>query len=335
MKVGIIGITGYTGQELIKILDTHPGFELVELGARLTETTPVGEVLPAFRHMDYKITPIKAPSDIPLAAEAYFLALPHSTAMEYAHYLTEKDKIVIDLSADFRFPDTALYKKHYGVHHFPELNDRAVYGLPELFRDKIKQSRLVANPGCYPTGIILGAYPLTRRGLVDSLIADSKSGVSGAGHHPKAANVFCAVNENLKAYKINEHRHQPEIKTILNTVSPQAIERCLFSPHLVPMNRGIFSTLYISLNQPASLQDVQEMYTEDYKNEPFIRLVSRDQDVETRSVAHTNFCDIKILANEWTVIILTAIDNLGKGAATQAVHNLNIIASIPETTGLL
>ncbi len=335
MKVGVIGITGYTGQELVRILDRHPHFNLIELGARVEKVTPLRNIVPAFRHTQYNVVPVKAPEDIPLAAEAYFLALPHSTAMEYANYLIQKGKIVIDLSADFRFPDTGVYEHHYGHHPFKELNKKAVYGLSEINRNQIKDARLIANPGCYPTSILLGAYPLARRGLITSLIADSKSGLTGAGHNPKPANIYCAVNENFKAYNINRHRHQPEIETMINQFSPEPVEHLVFAPHLVPMNRGIFSTLYITLKQEVTREILREMYLEEYEKEPFIRLIPDSEDVETQAVAYSNFCDLKVISTGWTVIVLSAIDNLGKGAASQAVHNLNIICGIPEPTGLL
>lgn len=334
MKVGIIGITGYTGQELIRILDRHPVFDIVELGARVKELTPLAAIAPSFRHTSYSVHPVHKPHDIPLAADAYFLALPHCTAMEYACYLSENGKIIIDLSADFRFLQTETYEQYYSKHLYPELNTKAVYGMPEIFRDKIKNASLVANPGCYPTSIILGAHPLAKRGLVTRLLADSKSGVSGAGHNPQPGNVFCSVNENFKAYKINSHRHQPEIADILNHISPCPLNDLIFVPHLVPMNRGIFSTLYISLNEALSTETVREIYREDYAGEPFIRIVSDNKEVETGAVLYSNFCDLKMICSGKTAIVLSAIDNLGKGASSQAIHNLNIIAGIPESTGI-
>lgn len=336
MKAGIIGVTGYTGQELIQILDKHPNIELVELGARVEQTCGLKKIAPQLRHLPYQVHPVFKPEDIELIADAYILALPHQTAMEYAKYLTDNDKIVIDLSADFRFQDHQLYEKHYVPHLYPELNKTAVYGLPELFAKEIEQAKLIANPGCYPTSILLGGSPLIRRGLSTSIISDSKSGVSGAGYKPKSGNIYCFTNESMHAYNIGKHRHEPEIKEVFDSIAPMREIDVTFAPHLVPMDRGMLSTLYIQLLSPLKEDIVRSYYEEDYADKPFIRLMDPGESARTKNVIHSNFCDIGIFQpNDNLVVITSAIDNLGKGASSQAVHNLNLVAGFKETAGLL
>jgi len=335
MKVGIIGVNGYTGQTLLKILHSHPVFEITELTARVESEIHIREISQEFYHYDYYVYPVFKPEDIKLNADAYFLALPHKTAMEYAKFLYDNGKIIIDLSADFRFSNLKLYEKYYVKHLYPELSRKSVYGLPELFRSEIAKARLIGNPGCYPTGIILGVYPLLKNTHVIKIIADSKSGTSGAGYKPSISNVFCNVNENFKAYKIGTHRHQPEIKEVLEKVSNKKVD-LIFVPHLVPMDRGILSTIYIELEKDLTIDEIYEMYNVEYSNEPFIRIYDSSHLVATKNVAFTNFCDMGIYkVAPANVIIITAIDNLYKGASSQAVQNLNIIAGIDEITGLL
>jgi len=272
-------------------------------------------------------------------ADIVFLALPHKVSQEYAPHFFNVGKIVIDLSADFRFDDVSLYEKTYATpHKAKDLNRLAVYGLPELYRDRIKKARLIGNPGCYPTSVILACAPLMKTGWIDpdSIIADSKSGVSGAGRGASAITHYISCNESIRAYAIASHRHTPEIEEILSLVSGKPI-KLQFTPHLTPMDRGILSTVYIDLISDASEDEIRNLYEEFYQEEPFVRVLPQGVLPDTKIVSCTNFCDIGFKLDKRTnrIIVISAIDNLLKGASGQAVQCMNIILDIEERTGLV
>ncbi|MCS7180622.1 MAG: N-acetyl-gamma-glutamyl-phosphate reductase, partial [bacterium] len=261
-----------------------------------------------------------------------FLALPHIISMDFVPEILKLEKIVIDLSADYRFQNLENYEKWYTKHKNPEFLKLAVYGLPEINREKIKKAKLIANPGCYPTSVILGVLPLVKNDLIENkIIANSVSGVSGAGKTPSSSNIFVECNENIKAYKIGEHRHQPEIEEILNNFGNKNYN-IIFVPHLAPYNQGILSTIYVELKKKMRPEEIQNLYVEFYENEPFIRIMNYGVSASTKNVYDTNFCDIGIkLVDEKNLVITTAIDNLLKGASGQAVQNMNIIFGFKET----
>ena len=333
-----MGVRGYTGEELLKILLHHPKVKLCCVQARVDKPTPLSEVLPRFTHETDLAVADYSPEVMARGCDVVFLALPHTVSMTVGPKILKKGKKVIDLSADFRLKDTSLYKKYYAADHVAvgPLKE-AVYGLPEFYRDEIKKAKLVANPGCYPTGILLGAYPLLKRGGVESsFIADAKSGVTGAGRSAEAAFQFAEVNENFRAYKVAEHQHVPEMEEVLKNTLRKKIE-VVFTPHLVPINRGILATLYFRLSRSASTHELVRLYKESYKKEPFVRVLPEGKLPEVKHVLHTNFCDIavKVDSERKTVIVVTAIDNLMKGASGQAVQNMNLMEGFDETEGLL
>jgi N-acetyl-gamma-glutamyl-phosphate reductase len=253
--------------------------------------------------------------------------------METAKKFYDGKAVIIDLSADFRFEDVATYEKAYVPHTAKELILRAVFGLPELYRDKIKDAHLIANPGCYPTSAVLALYPLLKeRMLIDDIFIDSKSGVSGAGREAKTGSLFCEVSEGFKAYNVGVHRHEPEIQKEVKKFSDA---RIVFVPHLVPMNRGILTTIYGKLKKPITTQDTLTIYKETYRNEPFIRVLEEGLYPDTRFVRYSNYCDIGLkVFNDGRIVLISAIDNLVKGASGQAVQNMNIALGLDETKGL-
>lgn len=337
IKVAVFGSSGYTGLELLRLLARHPGAELIAATSREYQGRPVSEIFPALgRIIDLAFT---APDPEALAAQAEFVftAVPHQTAMELVPRLLKAGCRVVDLSADFRFRDRAVYETWYQPHTAQELLVEAVYGLPELYRDKLKGARLVGNPGCYPTCVILGLAPLVKARLVDlkSLIADCKSGVSGAGRGASLTTSFCEVNDSFRAYKVAEHRHTPEMEQELTLLAGEPV-KVTFTPHLVPMSRGILGTLYANLDKPLTDEEVYALYQNFYEGHPFVRLQAPGTLPATSQVRGSNFCDIgfKVDQERNRIIILSAIDNLSRGASTQAVHNFNLMAGFPETLGL-
>lgn len=324
-KIAIVGASGYSGQELVRLLLAHPRVEITQFTSRQYAGKPVSDVFPAFRNrIDAKFI---EPKDI--SADVAFLALPHGVAAEFAVPLLKKGMKVLDLSADFRLKSAATYKEFYDHDHpAPDLLAESVYGLPELHRDKIKSAQLVACPGCYPTSILLGVTPALRNKLIDpvTIIASSMSGVSGAGRKAEEAYLFCECNESARAYGIPKHRHLSEIEEQLGT-------KITFIPHLIPLNRGIESTIIASLTGPAG--NILAAYREFYRNEKFVRVT--DSLPDTKNVTASNFCDISVRVDSRTnrLIISSAIDNLTKGAAGQAVQCLNLVCGFDETLGLL
>jgi len=334
IKIGIVGGTGYTGVELLRLLATHPEAKLVTITSRAEAGRPVSDMYPNLRgHVDLAFS--EPDADALAACDLVFFATPNGTAMQMVPALLEAGVKVIDLAADFRIRDAALWSQWYGMEHAcPELLAEAVYGLPELNRDQIRTARLVANPGCYPTAAALGFMPLVEQGLVHagSLVADCKSGVSGAGRGANAAMLMGEVGESFKAYGVAGHRHLPEISQTLGWLTDQPVG-LTFVPHLLPMIRGIHATLYGRLTTDA---DLQAVFEQRYANEPFVDVMPAGSHPETRSVRGVNHCRIAVHQPQGgdTVVVLSVIDNLTRGAAGQAVHNMNLMFDLPENTGL-
>jgi N-acetyl-gamma-glutamyl-phosphate reductase len=334
IKVGIVGGTGYTGVELLRLLALHPQVELRTITSRADAGTPVSQMFPSLR--GYLDISFSHPDAARLEqCDVVFFATPNGIAMQQARALLDAGVRVIDLAADFRIKDVKVWEKWYGMNHAcPDLIDQAVYGLPEINRAKIQQARLVANPGCYPTAVQLGFLPLIEDALVDvsSLIADAKSGVSGAGRKAEVGSLFSEAADNFKAYGVSGHRHLPEIRQGLSLVAKHDVG-LTFVPHLTPLIRGIHATLYAKIK---SNLDIQGLYEARYANEPFVDVMPAGSFPETRSVRGSNHCRIAVYRPQDgdTVVILSVIDNLVKGAAGQAVQNMNIMFGLPEATAL-
>ena len=334
IKVGIVGGTGYTGVELLRLLALHPNAELTVITSRGEAGLPVADMFPSLRgYVDLKFSD---PAQVDLSVcDVVFFATPNGIAMQQTRDLLAKGVRVIDLAADFRIKDIATWEKWYGMTHAcPELVAEAVYGLPEINRGKIKQAKLVANPGCYPTAVQLGFMPLLESGAIDPtfLIADAKSGVSGAGRKAEVHALLAEAGDNFKAYGVSGHRHLPEISQGLKAMANEEVG-LTFTPHLLPMIRGIHATLYAKLTKPV---DLQKLFEERYANELFVDVLPKGSHPETRSVRGSNQCRIAVHQPQGgdTVVILSVIDNLVKGAAGQAVQNMNIMFGFNETTGL-
>lgn len=337
MKVGIVGASGYTGVELARILSGHSGVELTAATSRQHKGRPLADVYPNLKGFTDIICEDVEITALVDRAELFFTAVPHKTAMDIVPSLLAAGKKVIDLSADFRISDARVYEEWYQPHTAPEYLKEAVYGLPELYREKIRGARLLANPGCYPTSVILGLAPLLKAGVIDpdTIVADSKSGVSGAGRAAQVGALFCEVTEGFHAYKVGEHRHTPEMEQEISLLCGRPV-KITFTPHLVPMSRGMLSTIYAKLVKPISEEDIKHLYNNAYDSEMFVRLTDSGVFPATRFVRGSNFCDIGFKIDERTgrIIVLSAIDNLVKGAAGQAVQNMNIMCGFPEDTGL-
>jgi len=334
IKVGIVGGTGYTGVELLRLLALHPQVELRAITSRADAGTPVNQMFPSLRgYLDISFT---HPDTAHLEqCDVVFFATPNGIAMQQARALLDAGVRIIDLAADFRIKDVKVWEKWYGMSHAcPDLIAQAVYGLPEVNRDKIRQARLVANPGCYPTAVQLGFFPLLESGLVDagSLIADAKSGVSGAGRKAEVGILFSEAGDNFKAYGVSGHRHLPEIRQGLSLVAKHEVG-LTFVPHLTPLIRGIHATLYARLKTDV---DLQSLFEKRYASEPFVDVMPAGSLPETRSVRGSNRCRIAVHRPQDgdTVVVLSVIDNLVKGAAGQAVQNMNIMFGLPEATAL-
>jgi len=337
VKVAVVGATGYAGEELIKILLRHPDCKISHVCAKVDKAQKFSEFFPwAVGCLDLVCDNLDI-NVLKKEADVIFLALPHKTSMDVVPELIKANKIVIDLSADYRLSDVAEYQKWYSAHKDIENLKKAVYGLPELYRDKIKKAKFIANPGCYPTSVILGLAPLLKNKLIDisSIIIDSKSGTTGAGRNPSMGLHFCEVNENFKAYKINKHQHMPEMDQELSKLAGKKLN-VVFVPHLLPVNRGILSTIYTVVEgRQVTSSQIVDMYKKFYKDEKFVRVKNDGEFPQIKDVQHMNFCDIGISVDSNRIIIVSAIDNLVKGAAGQAVQNMNIISGFKETAGLL
>lgn len=338
LNCAVIGATGYTGVELIKILWAHPHVRIGGLTTRQKETIPIHSLVPTLpKDVDLEIRPFSFP-EIRKKADVVFLCLPHTEAMSAAQKFRDAGKIVIDLSADFRLRQEKVYEAWYGVVHTnTDLLKEAVYGLPEWNRAKIQKADLIANPGCYPTGAILGIAPLLNKRLIDpeAITIDAKSGVSGAGKKLSSTTQFCEANENFNAYKVNCHQHIPEIEQALSDFAGHSVG-ITFVPHLLPLERGILSTIYLRRRKGVKPQAVAEAFRKAYRNDPFVRVKPEGIFPALKDVRFTNYCDIGFLAaaDSDTVIVITVIDNLLKGASGQAVQNMNIRCGFPEEEGL-
>jgi N-acetyl-gamma-glutamyl-phosphate reductase len=336
-RLGIIGATGYTGLELLRLLLHHPEVEVTALTSQKYAGVPIDQVFPSLmKHLQLKCEEFTI-EQISKKTDFIFTAVPHKTAMEIVPLFYRQGKRVVDLSADFRFKDPAIYEHWYQKHTCADLLPQSVYGLPELHREMIRNAKIVGNPGCYPTGALIGLIPLVKKEMVslENIVIDSKSGVSGAGRDVILESLFCEVNEGVKAYKIFEHRHLPEIEQELSQLAKKKLS-VAFVPHLIPMDRGILTTIYLTLNKKWKTEEVLNLFQEHYQNEPFIRIYPKGKIPSTKDVRGSNYCDIGIIVNEsdGRAVIVTAIDNLVKGASGQAIQNMNIMLGFPETMGL-
>lgn len=340
LKVGVIGATGYAGVELVRILSRHPGVQLVALASESYKGQPLDQVYPHLGPWGEQELVAPDAADLASRCDVVFLALPHGLAMEMAPRCLEAGARVIDLGADFRLSDASVFRAWYGLDHAsPDLLAEAVYGLPEIRREAIARARLLANPGCYPTAASLGLLPLVEAGWLDiaaGIIIDAKSGVSGAGRSPSLKVHFAEVNENLRPYSLaGAHRHTPEIEQALSEAAAAKIT-VSFNPHLIPMTRGILATTYVRLEGARGLAEVHALYRDRYAAEPFVRVLEPGRLPETKYVYGSNYCFIGLALDERAgrLVIVSAIDNLVKGAAGQAVQNLNIMAGWGESAGL-
>lgn len=336
IKVGIIGATGYAGVELIRILLNHPNAVLAALGSVSFEGKAISQVYPAFRGICE--LPCVDNASVIEASDVIFAAVPHGLSQELAAQCHEKNKVFIDIGADFRLEKEADYKEWYGLDYIhPELHAACVYGLPELFRADIRGKRLIANPGCYPTSIGLGLYPAVKAGLIspDGIIIDSKSGTTGAGRGLSQTTHFAECNESFAPYKVAAHRHTPEIEQTLARAAGRAV-KVTFVPHLLPINRGIISSMYANLNADVTAEQVRTAYEAFYKDEKFVRLLPDGAVANLKYVKHTNYCDISLHIDTRTgrLIVVSCIDNMVKGAAGQAIQNMNLVFGLQEDTGL-
>jgi len=339
INVGIIGATGYVGEELVGILLKHPDARLTNISSRTSSGELFSKIAPQFEGKTMLTCEKPDINKICSKSDLVFLALPHTASMDFVPQLLKHGKRVIDLSADYRLNDQKAYEKFYTRKHKDKLNIKnSVYGLPEIYRAKIKTAKLVANPGCYPTVSILACAPLVALGIADSgsIIIDAKSGVTGAGKKLVEGLLFSEVNQDFKAYKVNMHQHGPEINQEISKLLGKKVA-VTFVPHLLPLNRGILATVYIKKAQSAKgrTQDLISLYKKFYKNEPFVRIRKAGDFPRLKDVVHTNFCDIGIEDCGDNIIIIAVIDNLLKGAAGQAVQNMNIMYKFPEKTALL
>jgi len=336
-RVGVIGSTGYAGAELVRILSGHPDVALTMLTSRQYAGVKFDRVYPSMTGLVNLVCEEMSLDNVCDKADVVFTALPHKLPMALVPELLNRGKKVIDLSADFRFKNAATYESFYQSHTAKDLLDKSVYGLNEIYFNKIKGATLIATPGCYPTSVLLPLIPLVKSNFVDTttIIADSKSGVSGAGRFLSLTTHFCEVNESFKAYKVAEHRHNPEMEEVLSLEAGIPI-KITFVPHLVPMSRGILTTIYVTPAQDITTDEIRNCLVSFYSDCPFIRLCPENSLPNTLHVRGTNYCDIgfRVDANNNRLILISAIDNLVKGAAGQAVQNMNIMLGLDETSGL-
>lgn len=339
LRIAVVGASGYSGEELVRLLSRHPELQLTTLTSRSLAGRTAGSVVsglpPAIANLHFVDI---APADLPSHADVFFLALPHGVAAEYALPLRKAGKVVIDLSADFRLKDPAVYKEFYGHDHpAPELLKESVYALPELHRSEIKKSDLLASPGCYPTSILLALAPALKHGLIDpaTIVINSLSGVSGAGKKADVNLLFAELSENMKAYSVPKHRHLSEIEQELSLLASTNVT-VTFIPHLVPLSRGMITSICATAKQSTRGDAVTDLYKKFYANEPFVSVKTDDQLPEVKRVARTNLIEIATRMDSRTgrLLLFSAIDNLGKGAAGQAVQALNVRFGFGESIGL-
>ena len=337
IKTAVLGATGYAGIELVRILSGHPDAELKILGSQSFDGQPISEVYGNFGHV-LDLNCEKLDLERVSECDVAFTALPHGASKDVIPLLIERGLKVIDLSGDFRYDDVRVYEEWYKQEHSaPELLKESVYGLPELHREEIKKARLIGNPGCYTTCSILGAYPLLKSGIgkPDNIIVDAKSGVTGAGRGLGLPYHFCECTENTKAYKVAAHRHTSEIEQELSKAAGEEVI-ISFTPHLIPQKRGILSTIYVNLNKKCTTEELTALYKDFYKDEYFVRVKDAGILPETKHVAGSNFVDIGIVVDERVnrAVIVSALDNIFKGAAGQAVQNMNLLFGLDEKTGI-
>jgi len=337
IKVAVVGATGYAGEEAIKALLNHSQVEITSVSAKVDKPQKIDEIFPEFSGKLELICDEPDFDQIIPNCDLAYLALPHRVSMQMAPKFLKAGKKVIDLSADYRLKDILSYETSYAIkHQDPENVGSAVYGLPEVYREKIKKANLIANPGCYPTSAILGCLPLLEKNLNEGpIIVDAKSGLSGAGRE-KEAELFAKMKDSFCAYKVDAHQHAPEIAQELSSVAGKTKE-IVFAPHLIPIKRGILSTIYIPLNKELSEDEVHEFYNECYQDEPFVKVAPCGEFPQVKEVTKTNFCylGIKVNTEKKLAIVISVIDNLIKGASGQAVQNMNIMYGFKETEGLL
>ncbi|WP_432735387.1 N-acetyl-gamma-glutamyl-phosphate reductase [Maridesulfovibrio sp. FT414] len=340
IPVGLVGVTGYTGMELARILSNHSGMKLVRVTSRAEAGKKLAAIYPFLNGMELGNLEITAPDvdDLEKSCKLVFLAVPHKTAMTIGGELHDRGIKVVDLSADFRIRDRETYEAWYKVDHSREdLLRTAVYGLPEFYRDEVRKAQLVANPGCYPTSVIVGLTPALREGLIetDDIVIDAKSGASGAGRGANVGTLFCEVADSFRAYGLTTHRHTPEIEQELSAAAGKGLT-VSFNTHLLPIDRGILSTIYTKLKPGVTADDVRAAYDKAYGNEKMIRVLPAGQLPETRWVRGTMFCDVGLVPDPRTgrLIVLSAIDNLCRGASGQAVANANLMLGFAEDEGL-
>ncbi len=338
LKVLIFGATGYTGLELIRILSSHPDVHIAGGSSRNWAGKMASDALPFIvPGRDFRLNTLEDLSGNP-QADVAFLALPHGESMAVIRRLLDSGLKVVDLSADLRLNDAKSYEHWYGPHKDPELLSRAVYGLPEIHRDSIKKAELVANPGCYPTSVILALAPLFKLSEVDTScpVVDSKSGISGAGRGAKPITSFCESGESFKPYAVLGHRHIPEMEQELSKIAGNQV-KVRFTPHLIPVSRGMVSTIHVPLKREIPAKEIREAYTDYYRSEPFVRVLPAGFFPDTGLVRGSNQCHVGVEVDERTgwVIAMSAIDNLVKGASGEAVQNMNLMTGLDETAGLL
>jgi N-acetyl-gamma-glutamyl-phosphate reductase len=340
IPVGLVGVTGYTGMELARLLAMHPSFDLVRATSRADAGKLLAEIYPFVQGTRLgKLTLTEPdPKDLAGACQLVFLAVPHGAAMDTAAELLAAGLRVVDLSADFRLHDPGVYAQWYGLEHrHPTLIEEAVYGLPERYADKIAGARLIANPGCYPTSIILGLWPALAAGLIDpeDIVCDSKSGASGAGRKPGVATLFCEIHDTFRAYGLGTHRHTPEIEQELGFVAGREMT-VSFNPHILPIDRGILSTIYTKLKGAVTQEGVRAIYEQHYRDHRWVRVLPSGKLPETRFVRGSMFCDIGLVVDPRTdrLVVCSAIDNLCRGASGQALACANLMLGLDVDEGL-
>ncbi|MBU2487866.1 MAG: N-acetyl-gamma-glutamyl-phosphate reductase [Proteobacteria bacterium] len=337
LRVAVLGATGYAGAELVRILCGHPGVELSMLTSRQYAGTTFSKVYPAFAGICDQVLETYDPDRAAKSWDVAFTCLPHKLPMGIVPGLLDRGGRVVDLSADFRFQSRERYEAHYQPHAAPEILARAVYGLTEINRDAVSGAELVGNPGCYPTCSLLPLAPFVKQELVDldSIVIDAKSGVSGAGRGLAVGSLFCEVSDSFRAYKVASHRHEPEIEEVLSNLAGRDVA-VTFVPHLVPMNRGMLSTIYAKLTSPMDEDQARAVAADFYAESPFVRVKPVGELPRTSDVRNTNFCDMAVKTDAHTgrLVLVSVIDNLVKGAAGQAVQNMNVMFGLPETQGL-
>ncbi|XOQ47560.1 MAG: N-acetyl-gamma-glutamyl-phosphate reductase [Eubacteriales bacterium] len=336
IRAGVVGATGYAGAELVRLLSGHPCVRLAAVSSVSFQGKPLSEVYPAYYRLCDMVCGTQ--EEVVAQSDVVFAALPHGLSQELAKECFEKGRVFIDLGADFRLENEADYKEWYGgTYLYPELHEASVYALPELFRKAIRGKKIIANPGCYTTAVPLALAPALKNGLIqkDSILADCKSGVTGAGRTPTQNTHYPELNEGMSAYKVASHRHTPEIEQSLSHVAGEKV-KVTFVPHLLPVNRGILATCYAKLTDGVTMERIRDAYGEAYGGEYFIRLLPQGRVADIKNVRYSNFCDISLHIDHRTntFIAISAIDNMVKGAAGQAVQNMNIVFGLDETTGL-